>query len=255
MIKYMQVIFMDKKVAIITGGSRGIGAAISEKFASNGYNVTINYKSNDEKANEIKNKLENTYKIKVLLVKGDLSNEDDIKEIVSKTIDYFGRIDCLINNAGICKDAPFDDKTKETYMKILEVNLVAPFLLSKYAKEELIKNNGTIINIASTNGINAYYPESLDYDSSKAGLINLTKNLAMHFSPNVRVNAVCPGWTNTDMIKDLEPHYRENEKNNVLLKRFAEPEEIASTVYFLASDESSYVNGQIISVDGGCYGY
>ena len=246
---------MSNKTVIITGGSRGIGKAISYRFAKEKYNIVINYNTNDTKANAVKEELEEKYGVKVMLIKADLKDENHIKEIVSKTINEFKSIDVLVNNAGICFDAPFSDKTKEKFMNILEVNLIAPFLLCKYAKEELIKSNGSVINIASTNGIDSYYPESLDYDASKAGLINLTKNLAMEFSPNVRVNAVAPGWTNTDMTKDLEPNYRKNEENNVLLKRFAEPEEIANVVYFLASEEASYINGEIIVVDGGKNGY
>lgn len=246
---------MDKKVVIITGGSRGIGTAISRKFAQNGYSIVINYLKDDESAMNIKKELVSKYEVEVLLVKADLKNENDIKLIISKTLEEFGRIDCLVNNAGICKDAPVAEKTKETFLNILEVNLIAPFLLCKYAEEELIKNKGTIVNIASTNGINSYYPESLDYDASKAGLINLTKNLAVYFSPNVRVNAVAPGWTNTDMTKDLEPNYKKSEEDNILLNRFANPDEIANVVYFLSSNNASYINGEVIKVDGGSYGY
>ncbi len=246
---------MSNKTVIITGGSRGIGRAISYRFAKENYNIVINYNSNDNEANITKKKIEEEYKVKVLLIKADLKDEKQIKGIVSKTIDEFGSIDVVVNNAGICFDAPFTDKTKELFMNILEVNLIAPFLLCKYAKEELIKSNGSVVNISSTNGIDSYYPESLDYDASKAGLVNLTKNLAMELSPNVRVNAVAPGWTNTDMTKNLEPSYRKNEENNVLLKRFAEPEEIANVVYFLASKEASYINGEVILVDGGKNGY
>lgn len=246
---------MSNKTVIITGGSRGIGRAISYRFAKENYNIVINYNSNDNEANITKKKIEEEYKVKVLLIKADLKDEKQIKGIVSKTIDEFGSIDVVVNNAGICFDVPFTDKTKELFMNILEVNLIAPFLLCKYAKEELIKSNGSVVNISSTNGIDSYYPESLDYDASKAGLVNLTKNLAMELSPNVRVNAVAPGWTNTDMTKNLEPSYRKNEENNVLLKRFAEPEEIANVVFFLASKEASYINGEVILVDGGKNGY
>lgn len=246
---------MNKKTVIVTGGSRGIGRAIAIKFASNNYNIVINYKSADTMAFDIKKELEDKYNIEVLLVKGDLSNEDDIKRIVEEAINKFNRIDVLVNNAGICKDCSFEEKTKESFMNILDVNLIAPFLLCKYASKHLIDSKGSIINITSTNGIDSYYPESLDYDASKAGLINLTKNLAMYFAPNVRVNAVAPGWTETDMTKDLEPKYKKEEENNILLKRFASPSEIANVVYFLASDDASYINGEILKVDGGKNGY
>lgn len=246
---------MNKKTVIVTGGSRGIGAAISKVFASKNYNVVINYKDNDKKALELKKELEDKYSIKVLLVKGDLSNEDNVKKIVSETINEFNQIDVVINNAGIFMDCSFDEKLKENFLNILNINLVAPFLLCKYAKDELVKTNGSIINIASTNAIDSFYPESLDYDASKAGLVNLTKNLAMQFAPDVRVNAVAPGWTNTDMTKDISPIYKKEEEGKILLNRFAEPIEIANVVYFLASSDASYINGEVIVVDGGKYGY
>ena len=134
----------------------------------------------------------------------------------------------------------------------LKINLVAPFLLSKLFGKDMYENKkGNIINISSTNGIDSYYEYSLDYDSSKAALINLTHNLANHYSPYVRVNCVCPGWINTPMNKELDQEYKEKEEKKILLNRFAEVDEIANLVYFLSSDEASYINDSIIKIDGG----
>ena len=137
-------------------------------------------------------------------------------------------------------------------MRVLEVNLYGTFITSKIFGKLMYDNkNGVIINISSTNGIDSYYEFSVDYDASKAGVINLTHNLANIYSPYVRVNAVCPGWINTPMNKELSEEFKKEEIDKILLNRFAEPSEIASLVYFLSSDEASYINDSIIKIDGG----
>ena len=246
---------MDKKTVIVTGGSRGIGAAISERFAKEEYNIVINFKSNEERAEKLKEKLMDKYNVNVLLIKADVSNESDVKDLIEKTISEFGSIDVLVNNAGISIDKPFLDKTKEDFSKVLETNLIGPFLTSKYAYNYLINSkDSTVVNISSNFGINTVYPESMDYDASKSGLISLTKSLSKVFSPEVRVNAVAPGWVNTEMNSDLDKDFTKEEEDKILLGRFANPEEIANVVYFLASKESSYINGEVIVVDGGYNG-
>lgn len=246
---------MDKKVVVITGGSRGIGAAISERFAKENYNIVINYINNDNKANEIKSYLENKYNVNVLLVKGDVSKEEDVKKLIDKTISEFKTINCLVNNAAISLDKPFLEKSVEEFKHVLDVNLIGPFLTSKLAYNYLINaSNASIINISSTNGIDTMYPESIDYDASKAGVISLTKNLACAYAPNVRVNSVAPGWVKTDVTSNLDKDFMKDEEDKILLGRFAEGREIANVVYFLASDEASYINGEVIIVDGGSYG-
>ena len=243
---------MNKKTVIVTGGSRGIGEAISEKFAGNNYNVVINYVNNDERANSLKNKLEEKYNANILLVKGDVSNEKDVQNLINKTIEIFGGINCLVNNAGIAIDTTFDMKTVSNFRRILNVNLIGPFLVCKHAYKYLKEqDNASILNISSTNGIDTIYPESMDYDASKAGLISLTKNLAIEFAPKIRVNSVAPGWVNTEMNKELDNDFIDEENKKILLGRFAEVEEIANVVAFLISDEASYINGEIIRVDGG----
>ena len=195
---------MEKKIALITGASSKIGMCIAEKLAKCKYDLVLNYNTSLEKAKKLREELINKYNIDVLLIKADLREEKEIKNIIDCAINKYGRIDILINNAAIEHDNTFENKTKEEFMDVLNVNLIAPFLLSKYASKYMIKNKyGKIINIASTNGIDTYYPSSLDYDASKAGLISLTHNLAIELAPYITVNAIAPGWTNTDMNKNL----------------------------------------------------
>jgi len=236
-----------KKTAIITGASGGLGLSIAKILAKD-YNLVLTFNTNEQPLKDLEKELKDTTKIKI--IKCDLTNEENIKQLVEESIKEFSKIDVLINNAGACCDEPLELKTKETFMHVLDVNLVGPFLLSKYvAKHMLEKKCGKIINIASTNAIDTNYPESIDYDASKAGLINLTKNLAKHYAPYITINAIAPGWIETPMTKDMDENYRKEEINKILLKRFAEPEEVAHTVLFLC--ENTYINGSIIRVDGG----
>ena len=240
------------KVALVTGSSRGIGKAIITDFAKKGYNVVINYIKEYNEAERLKEKLENEYSIRALTIKADVSNEDEVQEMVANIKKEFKRIDVLVNNAGIAIDKEFEDRTVEDWKRTLSVNLIAPFIVSKYVGNEMLKNkSGKIINISSTNGINAFFPTSIDYDASKAGLINLTHNLAIQFAPYINVNCVAPGWVNTDLNKELPKDLIEEETNKIYKKRFAEPSEIAKVVTFLASDDADFINDEIIKVDGG----
>ena len=241
-----------KKVCLVTGGSRGIGKATVIEYAKNGYDVVINYVSDELAANFLKEEVEREYKVKALTIKCDVSNETDVKNMVNEVISTFGKIDVLVNNAGIAIDTVFEDKTKENFMRTLEVNLVGTFLVSKEAGKFMLNaKSGSIINVSSTNGIDTIYPESLDYDASKAGVISLTKNLAVAYHPYVRVNTVAPGWVYTDMNKDLSSSFIKTEEEKILLKRFADPSEIAKVIYFLGTEDASYVNCSVIRVDGG----
>ena len=244
---------MNKNV-LITGGTRGIGEAISREFAKKGYDLIINYVNSNEKAQNLKQELEKEYNIKVLPIQTDISNEIAIKNMVDTAINEFGKIDVLVNNAGIVIDKEFEDKTVEEWKKTLDINLIAPFVLTKLVGKEMIKQkSGAIINISSTNGINTYYPTSVDYDASKSGLISLTYDSAVQFAPYVRVNCVAPGWVNTEMNKELPEDFVKEETERILVKRFAEPKEIAKVVTFLASEDASFVNSTVIKVDGGWY--
>ena len=240
------------KVALITGASRGIGASISKNLASNNCNICINYNNSENEAINLKKEIENKYKVKVLIIKADITKENEIINMVNTVIKQFNKIDILINNAGIAIDSIIEDKNINNFHKILDTNLIGPFLISReVAKYMLKEKQGCIINISSTNGIDSYYSYSLDYDASKAGLISLTHNLSEMYAPYIRVNAVAPGWVNTDMNKELDEDYIKEEEKNIYLKRFAETEEIAKVVTFLASTDASYINNEVIRVDGG----
>lgn len=243
---------MNRKVVLITGASRGIGRSTAIKYAQNNYNVVINYNNSYDKARELGDYLVSTYGIEVMIVKADVSNEVEVKDMVDKVISKFGIIDVLVNNASIAIDSDFISKDSNSFNEILNTNLVGTFLVSKEVSKYMKDNrSGIIINVSSTNGIDSMYVESLEYDASKAGVISLTHNLAEYLKPYVRVNCVCPGWVNTDMNKDLDSSYIEEENKRIMLNRFAEPEEIANVIYFLATDEASYINNSIIKVDGG----
>lgn len=243
---------MNRKVVLITGSSRGIGRSTAIKYAQNNYNVVINYNNSYDKARELGDYLVSTYGIEVMIVKTDISNEVEVKDMVDKVISKFGNIDVLVNNASIAIDSDFISKDSNSFNEILNTNLVGTFLVSKEVSKYMKDNrSGIIINVSSTNGIDSMYVESLEYDASKAGVISLTHNLAEYLKPYVRVNCVCPGWVNTDMNKDLDNAYIEEENKRIMLNRFAEPEEIANVIYFLATDEASYINNSIIKVDGG----
>ena len=210
---------MERKVVLVTGGSRGIGKAIAIDFANKGYDVVINYKRADEEAKKLKEELETLYSIKALIVKADVSNEDEVQSMIKLIIKEFRKIDILVNNAGIAIDKEFDERTVENWQLTLNTNLIAPFIVSKYVGSEMLKNkSGKIINISSTNGIDAFFPTSIDYDASKAGLISLTHNLAIQFAPFINVNCVAPGWVNTDMNKDLPKELIEEETNRIYKK-------------------------------------
>lgn len=243
--------FKDK-VVLVTGSSRGIGAATIKEFASRGCNVVINYVNSEKDALQLKNDIINKYHVQALTVKADVSNEEDVKRMIDLIINNFGKIDILVNNAGISLDNGFHEKTAEEFKKVLNVNLIGPYLVSKYASIYMMeRKSGKIINISSTNGIDTNYPYSIDYDASKAGVISLTQNLAKEFAPYINVNCIAPGWVDTDMCKNLDDSFKQEEINKIYLKRFAKPEEIAKVIVFLASEEASYINNTIIRVDGG----
>ena len=242
-----------EKVVLITGSSKGIGKATAIEFAKiGGYKGVINYLTDKENAEKLSNYLKEKYKIETLVIKTDISNEEQVKNMIQEVINKFGRIDVLVNNAGIAIDKEFEDRTVEDWKRTLEVNTIGTFLVSKYASENMLKNkSGKIINVSSTNGINTFFPSSIDYDASKAAIINLTYNLAIQFSPYINVNAVAPGWVNTEMNKELPKELIKEETEKIYKKRFADPEEIAKVICFLASEDAEYINSTVIKVDGG----
>ena len=233
-------------VVLVTGSSKGIGRATILKYAREGYDVVINYNNSKEEALLLEEEVKKLG-VKALTIKADVSNEEEVINMTNIIKNEFGSIDVLVNNAGIAIDTTFEDKTVDNFRRILEVNLIGTFLVSKYASK--IMNKGVIINVSSTNGLDTVYPESLDYDASKAGVISLTHNLAKQFAPNIRVNAICPGWVKTEMNKELDNEFISKELDKIKLNRFATASEIADAIYNISI--CTYINDAIIRVDGG----
>lgn len=242
--------FKDK-VAIVTGSSRGIGKATALMFAKEGAKVVINYSKSEKEANEVVNEIKKIGS-ESIAVKCDVSDEEQVKNMIDKTVDKFGRIDILVNNAGVVFDAPFAERTVKQWKRTLDVNLIGTFLCSKYVAPHMKKQkHGKIINVSSTNGINCFSPDAMDYDAAKAGVIILTRDLAKELAPTIQVNSVAPGWVDTEMNKDLPKDFIDEETEKIYLKRFAKPEEIAKAILFLASDDANYITGSVLKIDGG----
>lgn len=242
------------KNAIITGASRGIGREIAYQLASKGCNLIINYNNSEKKALELCEEIKNKFKINAFIFKADISNENEVENLFNFSINKLKNIDFLINNAGICMDMEFNDRTVSHFEKTFKTNLFGVFNLSRLVGRHMKENKyGKIINISSNNSINCFYPTSVDYDASKAALNSLTKNMAIEFSPYVNVNAIAPGWVETEMNKDLTPDIMEFEKERILKKRIGTPKDVANLVCFLVSDEAEYINGEIIVIDGGMF--
>lgn len=238
------------KVVLITGGSSGIGKETVYKFAKNGYDVIFTYNKSKETSKTIEKDIKSSYNVNIYSIKCDISLENDVKSLANFVKDKTNKIDVLVNNAGIAIDNLLEEKTVEEFKKVIDTNLIGTFSVIKYLGN-LINDGGSIINISSTNAIDSYYIESIDYDASKIGIISLTHNLAKYYAPKIRVNCICPGWVDTLMNKDLSKEQKDSENKKILLNRFAKPSEIANVIYFIASDEGSYINDAIIKVDGG----
>lgn len=239
-------------VALVTGSNRGIGAACIEEFAKKGLDVVINYCHHEDEARSLEEKIKKEYNVGVLVIKCDVSKEEEVEAMINEVVDTFGGIDILVNNASVARDNLLLDKNIKEFRRVLDVNLVGTYLVSKYVGRIMLnQKSGKIINISSTNALDTYYPESCDYDASKAGVISLTHNLALEFAPFINVNCICPGWVKTPMNKDLSLEQINKYRKDILLGRFAEAEEIAKVVVFLASSKADYINDSIIRVDGG----
>lgn len=246
---------MKNKVALITGSSRGIGRTIAIELAKSGYDIVINYNNNQEKAILVEKEVKK-YGVNTMIIKCDISSEEEVKVMVDKVVKKFDKIDVLVNNAAVCIDSLYDDKTASNFRKTLDTNLIGTFLVSKQVGDIMYSNKyGKIINVSSTNGINTYFPMCLDYDASKAGIISLTHNLAMQYAPYVNVNAVAPGFIATESeIKDMDEEFIKSEEEKIFLRRMGKEEEVAKVIKFLASDDASYINSEVIRIDGGMYG-
>lgn len=243
------------RVALVTGSGRGLGRSIAIELAKNGYNIVINYNHSEDRALKVKEEIEK-YNVKVLLIKCDISNEEEVKKMVDEVIKTFNKIDVLVNNAAVCYDSLYEDKNVNNFKRTMEVNVIGTFLVSKYVGNIMYDNKyGKIVNISSTNGINTYFPMCLDYDASKAAIISLTHNLAMQYAPYVNVNAVAPGFIATETeVNNMDEEFIKSEEEKIFLRRMGNEEEVAKVVRFLVSDDASYINNEIIRVDGGMYG-
>lgn len=242
--------FKDK-VVLITGGTRGIGRATAIKFAKLGAKVVVVYKGNEERAKSLIDEITAFGGI-VKKIKADISKKEELDNIVNSALALFGRIDILVNNAGIVYDREFEEITYEESLQILKTNMLAPLFLSQKIAPLMIENKfGVIINLSSTSGMHDFNPGTADYAMSKIALQSLTKDLSMKYAPSIRVNAVAPGWVNTDMNADLPKEFVESETSKYHMKRWAEPEEIADAIIYLASPNANYITGQVLVLDGG----
>ena len=240
-----------KKTAVITGGARGIGRAICEAFATNDYNVIINYNKSKKEAEELKTSLsEKGYSAEIF--PADVSKSADADALISFAVENFGSIDVLINNAGIAHFGLLTDMTDEEYRRIMSVDLDGTVYASRAASREMIKNHsGAIVNISSMWGITGASCE-VAYSAAKAAVIGFTKALSKELGPSgIRVNCVAPGVINTEMNRILTEEDLAALADETPLCRIGEPFEVAEAVLFLASDKASFITGQTLSVDGG----
>ena len=241
------------KLSLVSGASSGIGRAIAVREARAGRNLLINYAGNEEGAKETERLIhEAAPEAEVLLFRADVSEEEAVREMVDAAVERFGAIDVLVNNAGITRDNLLLRMSAEDFDSVLRINLRSVFLLSKYVgKCMLKKRSGRIINISSVVGLHGNIGQ-VNYAASKAGIIGITKTLAREYAGrNITVNAVAPGFIETRMTETLPEKIKESMLSEIPLGRFGKPEDIANAVSFLASDESSYITGQILLIDGG----
>lgn len=201
---------------------------------------------------EIQKEIEK-FGVECLITLGDIASEDDVKRMLSEVKARFGRLDVLVNNAGIVYDMAIEERPTSLFEETMHNNVTGTYLMCKYFGKFMYGQDVTtrIINISSTNGIHYNIPTSIDYDASKAAINSLTHNFALEYAPKILVNGVAPHWINTDMNKDLPKEEIEEETEKIYLKRFAEPEEVANLVYFLGSEENTYINNEIITISGG----
>jgi len=242
------------KVVLVTGSAKGIGAKIIEELAIAGYDCVINYLTSEKEAYALNEKIKQ-YKIRSLVIKCDVSNENEVDAMFNLIEKELGGVDILINNAAIDLPNIFERKTASDFRKVLDVNVIGAYNTAKRAAKHMLKQKwGRIINISSTNSMNTYFPMCLEYDASKAALNSLTHNLAIQFAPYINVNAIAPGFINTENeVLGYDEEFMEMELSKILKRRMGEAKEVAKLVKFLISDDADYINNTIIRIDGGQY--
>jgi 3-oxoacyl-[acyl-carrier protein] reductase len=239
------------KTAIVTGGSRGIGKAIALKLAEHGANVVLNYVRENNDIDTLKSEIE-AKGVRVVCAKADISDFEQAETLIKTAHEEFGRIDILVNNAGITKDGLLLKMKEEDFDSVININLKGTFNCIKHVSSIMLKQRyGKIINISSVVGLVGNAGQ-INYSASKAGILGITKSAAKEFgSRNITVNAVAPGFIDTQMTETLSDKIKESTISNIALKKFGQPEDVANTVAFLASDAAAYITGQVINVDGG----
>ena len=244
---------LEGKAAVVTGGGRGIGRAICLAFAREGADVVVNYASRDQPAQEVVSAIEAMGR-KGVAVKGNVAVKADVERIIQTAIEHFGKIDILVNNAGVSKPNMLYKMTEEQWDEVIDIQLKGPFLCIQAASKYMMERKyGKIINVTSSAGLWGTKGQ-INYSSAKGGIVALTKSAARELAGfGITVNVVQPGYVSTEMTEKIrtDPKLREIYMGRILLGRFAEPEEVAHTFVFLASDEANYITGQLICVDGG----
>lgn len=239
------------EVALITGGTRGIGKEIAYTLAEENYDIIINYRTENEELMKLKKEIEQK-RVRCLLLKGDVSNFEDCKKLVEESINRMNHIDVLVNNAGITKDTLLMRMKPEDFNEVINVNLIGTFNMTKNVINYMMKERkGRIINVSSVVGISGNAGQT-NYAASKAGIIGFTKSLAKEVaSRNILVNAIAPGFIQTDMTNILKENVKDEIAKTIPLKRMGTAKDVANVVKFLVSEDSSYITGQVIQVDGG----
>lgn len=242
---------LGKKIALITGGSRGIGRAIAIELSKQDYNIVITYINNEDSAKKVIDEVEKNG-AEALAVQGDISIEEDVNKIIEIVNERFGAIDVLVNNAGITKDNLLIRMKSEEWDDVINTNLKGVYLCTKAVARGMMKKRyGKIVNIASVVGISGNAGQG-NYSASKAGIIGFTKSIAKELGGRgINVNAVAPGFVETDMTEVLSDKIKDEMINMIPLKRAGKPEDIANVVAFLCSEKADYITGQVINVDGG----
>lgn len=241
----------ENKVALVTGGTTGIGKAIAQELAKSGFNIAINYRTETEEMQELKKEIE-ANNVKCLFVKADISKFEETEKMTKEIIENFEKIDVLVNNAGVTKDGLIMRMKEDAFKQVIDINLVGTFNVTRNIVPYMVKQrSGRIINIASVVGIVGNAGQS-NYSASKAGIIGFTKSLAKELSSrNILVNAVAPGFIETKMTDILNETVKESILSQIPLGRMGTPSEVANVVKFLSEEDSSYITGQVINIDGG----